>query len=132
MMPNISEIIFSDAYRTFILCVLSMGIAFLVRNESNKKKLLAFVGYEFIVFFVFSWILIVSAAYGQVFIEVNYENMIPLITWGGKCILYFTISMLSQLMVYHLLWKKNKALKAVSLALNAIIIIAPLYIFNFV
>ncbi len=131
MMPNISEIIFSDAYRTFILCALSMGIAFLVRNESNKKKLIAFAGYEFIVFLFFSWIFIGTTAFAEVFSELDYEFIIFLITWGGKWILYFTISMLLQLMVYHLLWKKNTALKAVSLALNAIIIITPLYIFNF-
>jgi len=121
------DFIFVDCYRTFILCVLSMGIAFRVRNESNKKKLIAFVGYEIIVFLFFSWILIVVAG----FTMFSYEAIIEFIIWDGKWILYFTISMLSQLMVYHLLWKKNIALKAVSLAFNAIIIIAPLYIFNF-
>ncbi len=58
MLPDFREIIFSDDYRTFFLCVLSMVIAFSVRNKSNKKKLIAFVGYEIIVFLFFLWILI--------------------------------------------------------------------------
>lgn len=49
----IAEIIFSDYYRTFVLCVLSIGLAFSIRNASNRKKALALAGYELIVILIF-------------------------------------------------------------------------------
>ena len=49
----ITEIIFSDYYRTFLLCILSIGVVFFMRNASIRKKVLALAGYEFIVFLLF-------------------------------------------------------------------------------
>ena len=43
----ITEIIFSDYYRTFLLCILSIGVVFFMRNASIRKKVLALAGYEF-------------------------------------------------------------------------------------
>ena len=34
----ITEIIFSDYYRTFLLCILSIGVVFFMRNASIRKK----------------------------------------------------------------------------------------------
>ena len=118
-----AEIIFSDFYRTFLLCALSIIIAFCARNASVKEKIIAFavvfVGYEFFVFFVFSWIFVVGIA----FLESFYEALVFIIQLSGKWILYFTISMLLQLMIYHLLWRKNAALKTVALLSNIITIV---------
>lgn len=97
----IAEIIFSDYYRTFVLCVLSIGLAFSIRNASNRKKALALAGYELIVILIFFWIL------------------------------YFTINMILQFMVYHYLWKGNKVLKAVTLLVSIAIAGIPLYLCNF-
>ncbi len=114
-----AEIIFSDFYRTFLLCALSIIIAFCARNASVKEKIIAFAGYEFFVFFVFSWIFVVGIA----FLESFSEALIFIIQLSGKWILYFTISMLLQLMIYHLLWRKNAALKTVALLSNIITIV---------
>lgn len=114
-----AEIIFSDFYRTFLLCALSIIIAFCARNASVKEKIIAFAGYEFFVFFVFSWIFVVGIA----FLESFYEALVFIIQLSGKWILYFTISMLLQLMIYHLLWRKNAALKTVALLSNIITIV---------
>ena len=65
----ITEIIFSDYYRTFLLCVLSIGVVFFMRNASIRKKVLALAGYEFIVFLLFLWIFIVFI----IFTEFDYE-----------------------------------------------------------
>ena len=123
-----AEIIFSDFYRTFLLCALSIVIAFGARNASIKEKIIAFAGYEFFVFFVCSWIFVV----GIVFLESFYEALIFIIQLSGKWILYFTISMLLQLMIYHLLWKKNTALKTAALLSNIVIIaiIGSLFIYT--
>ena len=51
----ITEIIFSDYYRTFLLCILSIGVVFFMRNASIRKKVLALAGYEFICIFTFSF-----------------------------------------------------------------------------
>lgn len=123
----IAEIIFSDYYRTFLLCVLSLGIAFYVRNGSMKAKIIAFTGYELIILCIFSWILIVSA----VITEFYYESIRSIAKWELKWILYFTISIILQLIVYYFFWKKNKGLKAVTLLLNVLIVIVPLSICNF-
>ena len=42
----IVEIIFSDYYRTFLLCILSMGVTFFIRKFSVKEGVLALVMYE--------------------------------------------------------------------------------------
>lgn len=61
----IVEIIFSDYYRTFLLCILSMGVTFFIRKFSVKEGVLALVMYEFIMLIPFVWILIVSvSSYG--------------------------------------------------------------------
>ena len=123
-----AEIIFSDFYRTLLLCILSVIIAFGAKKAGVKEKIVVFVGYEFFVFFVFSWIFIVSV----VFLESFYEALIFIIRFFGKWILYFTINMLLQLMIYHFLWKKNTELKIVALLSNVVIIsiIGLLYIYN--
>ena len=123
----IAEIIFSNYYRTFLLSVLSIGFAFFIRNTSNRKKVLVLVSYELIVFLIFFWIFIVS----MVFTEFYYESMISIAKWGIKWIFYFTINMILQYMVYYLLWKNNKVLKAVTLLVSVVIAIVPLYMCNF-
>lgn len=83
----ITEIIFSDYYRTFLLCILSIGVVFFMRNASIRKKVLALAGYEFIVFILFLWIFIVCI----IFTEFDHESIIAILQWELKWILYFTI-----------------------------------------
>lgn len=123
----IAEIIFSDYYRTCVLCVLSIGLAFSIRNASNRKKVLVLAGYELIVILTFFWILIICA----VFTEFYYKSMIAIAKWGLKWIFYFTINIILQFMVYHYLWKGNKVLKAVTLLVSIAIAGIPLYLCNF-
>lgn len=123
----IAEIIFSDYYRTFVLCVLSIGLAFSIRNASNRKKALALAGYELIVILIFFWILILCA----IFTEFDMKSMIAIAKWGLKWILYFTINMILQFMDYHYLWKGNKVLKAVTLLVSIAIAGIPLCLCNF-
>ena len=123
----ITEIIFSDYYRTFLLCILSIGVAFFMRNAKARKKVLALVGYEFIVFILFLWIFIVCI----IFTEFCYESIIAIVQWGLKWILYFTISTISQFAMYHFFWKKSKILKVMTLLFDIIIVVFPLCIFNF-
>lgn len=113
----IAEIIFSDFLRTVLLCALSVGVVFSMRNASIRKKAYALAGYELIVLYIFLWIFIVSA----VFTEGHYESIISIAKWGLKWIFYFTISTIVQCMIYCLLWKKNKILKAVTVLLSAAI-----------
>lgn len=61
----IVEIIFSDYYRTFLLCILSMGVTFFIRKFSVKEGVLALVMYEFIMLIPFVWILIVSVVFTE-------------------------------------------------------------------
>lgn len=123
----ITEIIFSDYYRTFLLCILSIGVAFFMRNASTRKKLLALIGYEFIVFILFLWIFIVCI----IFTEFDYESIIAIVQWGLKWILYFTISTILQFAMYYYFWKKSRILKIVTLLFGIIIVIVLLYVFNF-
>ena len=123
----ITEIIFSDYYRTFLLCILSIGVVFFMRNASIRKKVLALAGYEFIVFLLFLWIFIVCI----IFTEFDYESIIAIVQWELKWILYFTISIILQLAMYYFFWKKSKILKIVTLLFSLIIVIVPLHVFDF-
>lgn len=123
----IAEIIFSDYYRTLVLCVLSIGLAFSIRNASNRKKALALAGYELIVILIFFWILILCT----IFTEFDMKSMIAIAKWGLKWILYFTINMILQFMVYYHLWKGNKVLKVVTLLVSIVIAVVPLYLCSF-
>lgn len=76
----IVEIIFSDYYRTFLLCILSMGVTFFIRKFSVKEGVLALVMYEFIMLIPFVWILIVSV----VFTEFNFQQIIEICSVGAK------------------------------------------------
>lgn len=76
----IAEIIFSDYYRTFVLCVLAIGVVFSIQNASNRKKVLVLAGYELIVILTFFWIFILCA----VFTEFYYKSMIAIAKWGLK------------------------------------------------
>ncbi len=98
----ITEIIFSDYYRTFLLCILSIGVVFFMRNASIRKKVLALAGYEFIVFLLFLWIFIVCI----IFTEFDYESIIAIVQWELKWILYFTISIILQFAMYYFSGKK--------------------------
>lgn len=123
----ITEIIFSDYYRTFLLCILSIGVVFFMRNASIRKKVLALAGYEFIVFLLFLWIFIVCI----IFTEFDYESIIAIVQWELKWILYFTISIILQFAMYYFFWKKSKILKIVTLLFSLIIFIVPLHVFDF-
>lgn len=123
----ITEIIFSDYYRTFLLCILSIGLAFFMRNTNIKKKVLVFVVYEFIVLILFFWIFIVCI----IFTEFDYESIIAITQWGLKWILYFTISTILQFAMYQFFWEKSQIFKIMTLLFNIIIVVVPLYIFTF-
>ena len=123
----ITEIIFSDYYRTFLLCILSIGVVFFMRNASIRKKVLALAEYEFIVFLLFLWIFIVCI----IFTEFDYESIIAIVQWELKWILYFTISIILQFAMYYFFWKKSKILKIVTLLFSLIIVIVPLHVFDF-
>ena len=82
-----AEIIFSDFYRTILLCILSVCIAFLTRNATKGKRVLALLGYEAIMLMPFLWILVV----GMVFTDFNDKSMIDIVLWELKWILYFTL-----------------------------------------
>ena len=123
----ITEIIFSDYYRTFLLCILSIGVVFFMRYASIRKKVLALAGYEFIVFLLFLWIFIVCI----IFTEFDYESIIAIVQWELKWILYFTISIILQFAMYYFFWKKSKILKIVTLLFSLIIVIVPLHVFDF-
>lgn len=123
----ITEIIFSDYYRTFLLCILSTGLAFFMRNTNIKKKVLVFVVYEFIVLILFFWIFIVCI----IFTEFDYESIIAITQWGLKWILYFTISTILQFAMYQFFWEKSQIFKIMTLLFNIIIVVVPLYIFTF-
>lgn len=99
----IVEIIFSDYYRTFLLCILSMGVTFFIRKFSVKEGVLALVMYEFIMLIPFVWILIVSV----VFTEFNFQQIIEIVQWELKWIIYFTTCMVLQFIMYYLFWKRN-------------------------
>jgi len=123
----ITEIIFSDCYRTFLLCTFSIVLAFAMRNASTKKRIFAIVGYEFIMLIPFFWIFFVCV----IFTEFYYESIIAIAKWGIKWILYFTISTILQFVMYSILWGENRRLKIVTLLLNILIITVPLCVFNF-
>ncbi len=123
----ITEIIFSDYYRTFLLCTFSIVLAFAMRNASTKKRVFAIVGYEFIMLIPFFWIFFVCV----IFTEFYYESITAIAKWGIKWILYFTISTILQFVMYSILWGENRRLKIVTLLLNILIITVPLCVFNF-
>lgn len=122
----ITEIIFSDYYRTFLLCILSMVFAFSMRNASIRKKVFAFAGYEFTMCIPFFWILIVCT----IVTDFYYESIIAIVKWGLMWIFYFTISTILLFVMYSILWKKNNILKIATLLFSIIIVIVPLYVIN--
>ena len=123
----IVEVIFSDFYRTFLLCILSVCIAFMARNATKRKRVLAFLGYEAVMLMPFIWILVLSI----VFTYYGDGSWMSLVPWELKWILYFTAITILQFLAYQLLWKKSKALKALALLISIIIVVAPLYILDF-
>ena len=101
----IVEIIFSDYYRTFLLCILSMGVTFFIRKFSVKEGVLALVMYEFIMLIPFVWILIVSVV--------------------------FTTCTVLQFIMYYLFWKRNVIYKIGTLLFCVTVVVVPLYVINF-
>lgn len=85
---------FCTKFRDCDAGILSIGVVFFMRNASIRKKVLALVGYEFIVFILFT--------------ELNHESIIAILQWELKWILYFTISMILQFALYYFFWKKVK------------------------
>ncbi len=126
-MNFVVEIIFSDFYRTLLLCVISVCVAFGARNFTKRKKVLALLGYETVMLMPFLWILVA----GVVLTDYNDVSLRPLIFWELKWILYFTAITILQFLVYQLLWKNSKVLKILALLISAIIVIGPLCIINF-
>jgi len=98
-----------------------------MRNANAGKKIFSLIGYEFIVFVPFLWIFIVCI----IFTEFDYESIRAIVQWELKWILYFTISTILQFAMYYFFWKKSKILKIMTLLFDIIIVVAPLYIFNF-
>lgn len=123
----IVEIIFSDYYRTFLLCILSMGVAFFIRKFSVKEGVLALVMYEFIMLIPFVWILIVSV----VFTEFNFQQIIEIVQWELKWIIYFTTCTVLQFIMYYLFWKRNVIYKIGTLLFCVTVVVVPLYVINF-
>ncbi len=123
----IAEIIFSDLYRTILLCTLSVCIAFLARNATKRKRVLALLGCEAVMLMPFLWILVI----GLVFTYDSDGSMMSIILWELKWILYFTAITIFQFFIYQMLWKNSKALKGLALLMNAIIVAVPLCIFDF-
>ena len=111
-----AEIIFSDFYRTILLCILSVCIAFLTRNATKGKRVLALLGYEAIMLMPFLWILVV----GMVFTDFNDKSMIDIVLWELKWILYFTLITIFQFLAYWVLWKKCKVYKVLTLLVSVI------------
>ncbi len=123
----IVEIIFSDNYRTFLLCILSMGVTFFIRKFSVKEGVLALVMYEFIMLIPFVWILIVSV----VFTEFNFQQIIEIVQWELKWIIYFTTCTVLQFIMYYLFWKRNVIYKIGTLLFCVTVVVVPLYVINF-
>ena len=123
----IVEVIFSDFYRTILLCILSVCIAFMLRNATKRKRVLAFFGYETVMLMPFIWILILSI----VFTYYGDGSWMSIVSRELKWILYFTAITILQFLTYQLLWKKSKALKALTLLISIIIVVVPLFIFDF-
>lgn len=119
-----AEIIFSDIYRTFLLCFLSACIAFGARNATKRKRVLAFLGYEAIMLMPFLWIFVVAIA----FTYSGEGSLIDIVLWELQWILYFTVITILQFATYHLLWKNNKVFKALALLLCIIIVAGSLSI----
>ena len=123
----IVEIIFSDYYRTFLLCILSMGVTCFIRKFSVKEGVLALVMYEFIMLIPFVWILIVSV----VFTEFNFQQIIEIVQWELKWIIYFTTCTVLQFIMYYLFWKRNVIYKIGTLLFCVTVVVVPLYVINF-
>ncbi len=123
----IAEIIFSDLYRTILLCILSSCIVFLIRNATKRKTVLALLGYEAIMLMPFLWIFVIAI----VFTYFGDGSLIDIVLWELKWILYFTVITVLQFAAYRLLWKKNKTHKTLALALCVIIVVAPLLCIDF-
>ncbi len=119
-----AEIIFSDFYRTVLLCILSICIAFLTRNATKRKRILALLWFEAIMLMTFLWILVV----GIVFTDFNDKSMIDIILWELKWILYFTLITTLQFLAYRLLWKSRIIYKVLTMLMSIIIVVALLYI----
>ncbi len=64
------------------------------------------------------------------FTEFDHESIIAILQWELKWILYFTISMILQFAMYYFL-EKSKILKIVTLLFSLLLIIVPLYVFDF-
>ena len=123
----IAEIIFSDLYRTVLLCILSVCISFFVRNATKRKRVLALLAYEVIMLMPFLWILVLSI----VFTYYGDGSWMSLVPWELKWIIFFTTVTVLQFLAYQLLWKKSIALKALTLLISIIIAVVPLFIFDF-
>ena len=123
----IVEIIFSDYYRTFLLCIRSMGVTVFIRKFSVKEGVLALVMYEFIMLIPFVWILIVSV----VFTEFNFQQIIEIVQWELKWIIYFTTCTVLQFIMYYLFWKRNVIYKIGTLLFCVTVVVVPLYVINF-
>lgn len=98
-----AEIIFSDIYRTFLLCFLSACIAFGARNATKRKRVLAFLGYEAIMLMPFLWIFVVAIA----FTYSGEGSLIDIVLWELQWILYFTVITILQFVTvcYSTLYK---------------------------
>ena len=75
----------------------------------------------------FIWILVLSI----VFTYYGDGSWMSIVSWELKWILYFTAITILQFLTYQLLWKKSKALKALTLLISIIIVVVPLFIFDF-
>ena len=100
----ITEIIFSDYYRTFLLCILSIGVVFFYAKCKYKKKSTCISRIRIYCIFTFS--LDIYCMHN--FTEFDYESIIAIVQWELKWILYFTISIILQFAMYYFFWKKVK------------------------
>jgi len=104
-----------------------MGVTFFIRKFSVKEGVLALVMYEFIMLIPFVWILIVSV----VFTEFNFQQIIEIVQWELKWIIYFTTCTVLQFIMYYLFWKRNVIYKIGTLLFCVTVVVVPLYVINF-
>lgn len=121
------EIVFSDLYRTILLCILSVCIAFGVRNSAKKKKVFALLGYETVMLMPFIYIFVL----GIVLSDSNVETQRALSILETKWVLYFTVITILQFLAYQILWKNNKIFKTLALLVSVIIVVGPLCVIDF-
>lgn len=105
-----------------------MGVTFFIRKFSVKEGVLALVMYEFIMLIPFVWILIVSV----VFTEFNFQQIIEIVQWELKWIIYFTTCTVLQFIMYYLFWKRNVIYKIGTLLFCVTVVVVPLYVINFI